>query len=88
MERFYLEEANIDRKEQAIDYIKEHIKFNSEPSGTSGLDNEYENYENWLKKLEQIKNIETCPSDRCIGRKYFLIRTTNKLSEWSILDGI
>ncbi len=98
MERFYLEEANIDRKEQAIDYIKEHIKFNSEPSGTSGLDDEYENYENWLKKLEQIKNIETCPSDRCIGREYFLIRENDNqiigmvnlrwnLNEWMLNYG-
>ena len=29
MEKFYLIEANIERKKDAIDYIEEHIKYNS-----------------------------------------------------------
>lgn len=74
MEKFYLEEANINRKNQAIDYIKEHIKYNSKPYGDAGLDKNYENYENWLKKLENLSSIETCPSNMCPGREYFLIR--------------
>ena len=78
--KFYLEEANINRKEEAIEFIKEHIKYNSEPSGVSGLDNEYINYDAWLKKLELMKDKKTCPIDRCIGRQYFLIREEdNKL---------
>jgi len=98
MERFYLSDANIERKEEAIEYIKEHIEFNSKPAGTSGLDDEYENYEKWLEKLELMKNIETCPSDRCIGREYFLIRENDEkivgminlrwnLNEWMMCFG-
>lgn len=98
MERFYLEEANIERKEQAIDYIEEHIIFNSEPAGTGGLDNEYKNYEKWLEKIECMKNIETCPKNMCIGREYFLIRENDNkligminlrwnLNEWMINYG-
>ena len=98
MEKFYLREASINRKLEAIEYIKEHIKFNSEPAGTSGLDDEYENFEKWLEKLELMKNIETCPSDRCIGREYFLIRESDEkivgminlrwnLNEWMLEYG-
>jgi len=98
MERFYLEEANIKRKNEAINYIKEHIEFNSEPAGVGGLDDEYKNYENWLEKMELMKNIETCPSNRCIGREYFLIRENDEkivgminlrwnLNEWMLKYG-
>ena len=98
MERFYLEEANIKRKNEAINYIKEHIEFNSEPAGVGGLDDEYKNYENWLEKMELMKNIETCPSNRCIGREYFLIRENDEkivgminlrwnLNEWMMCFG-
>ena len=96
--KFYLEEANKKREKEAINFIKEHIKFNSEPAGTSGLDDEYENYEKWLEKLELMKNIETCPSNRCIGREYFLIRESDNklvgminlrwnLNEWMLTYG-
>lgn len=78
--KFYLEEASIERKEEAINFIKEHILYNSVPAGTSGLDDNLDNYEGWLKYLELIKNKETCPSDICIGKEYFLIREDdNKL---------
>ena len=29
MEQFYLEEPSLKRKDEAIDYIQEHIKYNS-----------------------------------------------------------
>lgn len=98
MEKFYLEEANIKRKEEAIEYIKEHIESDSEFAGDSGLADEYENYEAWLEKLELMKNKKTCPSDRCLGKQYFLIREDDNrligminlrwdLSEWMIEYG-
>ena len=78
--KFYLEEANINRKKEAIEFIKEHILNNSNPSGVSGLDDNLNNYEEWLKYLEQIKNKDTCPNNRCLGKQYFLIRKDyNKL---------
>lgn len=80
MERFYLEEANINRKDEAIEYILEHKNVNSKISGVSRLDEEYMEYENWLKKLELFQDSKTCPSGICPGRQYFLIRESdNKL---------
>lgn len=80
MEKFYLEEPSIKRKEKAIDYILEHLKYNSDINGTSGLNSRYENYEKWLEYVESMKNIDTCPKDRSPGIEYFLIRENdNKL---------
>lgn len=35
MEKFYLEEASLERKQQAIEYIEEHFKYNSNIAGVS-----------------------------------------------------
>lgn len=74
MERFYLEEPNIKRKYEAIEYILEHFKYNSNISGCGGLDKKYNNYEEWLEIIELMKNQETCPTNRCPGYTYFLIK--------------
>ena len=74
MEKFYLEEPSIKRKEEAINYIKEHLKYNSAINGSGGLDSRYENYEEWLKYRELNKSIDTCPEGKCPGIEYFLIR--------------
>ena len=98
MEIFYLEEVNINRKEQAIEYILEHQKYNSEPSGCSALDDEYLDYEKWLKKLENFKNERTCPKGISPGIQYFLIRENDNkivgmynlrwnLNEWMLTYG-
>lgn len=80
MEKFYLEEASLERKQEAIEFIEEHLKYNSDIAGVSGLHHEYQNYEKWIEKLEMQRNIETSPSSRCIGIQYFLIRENdNKL---------
>lgn len=74
MEKFYLEEASIKRKEEAIEYIKEFIECGSELAGDSGLEEEYQNYEQWLKKRELQRDPETNTSTRCLCIQYFLIR--------------
>jgi len=80
MEKFYLEEANIDRKEEAIEYVLEHKEYNSEMAGASALDDEYLDYEKWLYKLDDLRNENTCPIGYVPGRQYFLIRENdNKL---------
>lgn len=74
MERFYLEEPSIKRKEDVKEYIEEHFAFNSNINGAGGLEEEYLNYEEWLEKRMLYKSEETCPSNRCPGCEYFLIR--------------
>ena len=73
MERFYYEVPSIARKDEAIEYIKEHLACNSNINGSGALDDYYDNYEGWLKKLEndynQIPNEKRVPA-----RTYFLIR--------------
>lgn len=98
MERFYLEEANIDRKEAAIEYIEEHKKFNSKISGSGSLDKYADNYVEWLNYIELFKHQDTCPTDYCPGYTYFLIRENDdkiigminlrwNLNEWMINYG-
>ena len=73
MERLYYEVPSISRKKEAIEYIKEHLEYNSNINGSGGLDRYVDNYEGWLEKLEkdyvQIPNEERVP-----GRTYFLVR--------------
>lgn len=80
MEKFYLEEPTLERKNDATEYIEEHIKYNSNINGTGGLDDGYKDYENWLEKISLIKNPKTCHENLCPGIVYYLIRENdNKL---------
>ena len=54
MERFYYEMPSIKRKDEAIDYIKEHYAYNSDINGDGGLDRYLDNYELWLEKVEKV----------------------------------
>ena len=61
MNKFYLEKPSIKRKEEAIDYINEHIKYNSlMSSGTGSMDKflKESTYEKWLEELEKKSNNE------------------------------
>ena len=98
MEKFYLEEANINRKKQVIEYVEEHLKYNAEIAGCSGLDEGYKNYEEWLLRMKDLSNDSTCPKDMCSGIQYFLIRESDNkligtinlrwnLNEWMLRNG-
>ncbi len=74
---FYLEEPSIARKQEALDYLEEHIKYGSNINGTGGMDNILDGmtYEEWLIKLEKMKDAQYAKSiNRCPGKTYFLIR--------------
>lgn len=60
MEMFYLEKPTIERKEEALDYLNEHVKYNSEMNGTGSMDRCLKEwtYEQWLVELEKKKNQE------------------------------
>lgn len=74
MSKFYLEKPSLKRKEQAIEYIKEHKEYKSDIHGTGSLEKYCDNYEGWLELLEQISNPETCPEKYVPGNEYFLIK--------------
>ncbi len=77
MEQFYFEIPSRNRKEDAIDYINEFYKYNSNINGTGGLQRYLDNYEGWLNKLEEdytrIPDEEKVPA-----RTYFLIRSNDQ----------
>ena len=77
MEKLYFEKPTIQRKQDAIEYINEFIKYNSKINGTGGL-NHYvlddgKSYEEWLKKIEKEENI--VPTEELVPAKtFFLVR--------------
>lgn len=77
MEQFYFEIPSRNRKEDAIDYINEFYKYNSNINGTGGLQRYLDDYEGWLNKLEEdytrIPDEEKVPA-----RTYFLIRSNDQ----------
>ena len=67
---------SIKYKEQAIEYILEFYKYNSEINGVGGLHRFLDNYEAWLEKLDEdrkrIPNEEKVPAET-----YFLVRESD-----------
>lgn len=73
MEKLYLEVPTINRKEEAIEYIQEHLGANSDINGVGGLKRYLDNYEGWLKKLEE-DYVRIPDEEKVPARTYFLIR--------------
>lgn len=73
MEKFYFEVPSIKRKAEAIDYIEEHYKNDSNINGSGGLHRFLDDYEGWLEKLEKDYNMVP-NEERVPARTYFLIR--------------
>jgi predicted acetyltransferase len=61
---------------QAFKYIQEFLEHNSEINGTGGL-NRYDNYDEWLQKIEKDLDIPNIPEDRVPANTYFLIRLSD-----------
>lgn len=60
-------------QEQAIEYIKEFYKYNSEIHGVGGLARYINDYDGWLEKLEKDRN--RIPSEEKVpAETYFLVR--------------
>ena len=77
MGKFYLEIPTIERKEEALDYFDEHIKYNSDMNGTGSMDIflKESTYEQWLKELEIKSNQEYMDTlGWAPSLTYFLIR--------------
>jgi predicted acetyltransferase len=74
MEKFYLEKPSLERKAEALEYIKEILNVNkSDTDGTNKLKHYLDNYEGWLEKIENDERI--IPSEESVPSKtFFLIR--------------
>ena len=75
MDYLYYEVPSIERKEDAIEYIKEHQAYNSNIKGSGGLDRYVNNYEEWL---EHLANSKKPTPDRVPALTYFLVREQDK----------
>ncbi len=74
MEQFYLEKPSLERKNDALDYIKEILDNNkSDTDGTNKLKHYLNNYEDWINKIEKDELI--IPSEEDVPSKtYFFVR--------------
>ena len=80
MEKFYLEKPTINRKNDAIEYIREHIDTNSKINGTGGLNRLIKgfSYEEWLDDVIKSEDIEyTKLNDFVPSSTYFTIRESD-----------
>jgi predicted acetyltransferase len=73
MVKLYLEVPSLKRKEEAIEYIKEHLEVNSPINGAGGLKKYLDNYEGWLEKLEE-DYVRIPDEEKVPARTYFLVR--------------
>lgn len=60
-------------EKKAFEYIREFIDYNSEINGTGGLDR-YDNYDEWLIKVEEDLDIPNIPEGRVPANTYFFVR--------------
>ena len=70
MEKFYLEKPSLERKAEALEYIKEILNVNkSDTDGTNKLKHYLDNYEGWIEKIENDERI--IPSEESVPSKTF-----------------
>lgn len=77
MEKFYLEEPSLERKDEIIEYLDEFVKYNSNINGTGSLDKIYDGYtfEEALERCLNMKNEGYAKSiNRVLGKTFLLIR--------------
>ncbi len=77
MERFFLEIPGIERKEDAVAFVREFHEYHSEINGTGGLYRYLEDYEGWLEKLDEDERREPT-EEKVPARTYFLVRASDR----------
>ena len=60
----------------AINYIREFYKYNSDINGAGGLRRYLDNYDDWLKKLENDRNC-ILSEEKAPAETYFLVRESD-----------
>ena len=77
METFYFEVPRIERKEEAIAYIREFYEFGSAINGTGSLNRFLDDYEGWLDKLRADENRAVIEKG-VPSRTFFLVRSSDR----------
>ncbi len=81
MEKLFLEEPSINRKKDAMDYLEENVKYNSDFNGTGSLELCLEGitYEEWLIELISKKNSEYVEAmNICLSKTFFVVRESEE----------
>lgn len=63
-------------EKEAFEYIQEFLEYKSEINGTGGL-HRYQNYDEWLLKLEKDLDLLNILEDKVPASTYFLVRTSD-----------
>lgn len=63
-------------EKKALEYISEFLLYKSEINGTGGLDR-YDDYNEWLKKVEKDLDLPNIPEDRVPASTYFFLRRSD-----------
>ena len=77
MDILFLETPTIHRKEDALEYLKEHVYYNSELNGTGSMDRclDKMSYEEFLIELDKRQNEDYLNKiNRCPSKTYFVVR--------------
>ena len=80
MEKLFLEIPSLDRKQEALDYLEENIKYGSDLNGIGSIDKWLEgiSYEEWLIELKRREDIEYVSKiNRCLSETFFVVRKTD-----------
>ena len=76
MERYYHVIPDESYREQALEYIEEHQRYNSNINGCGGLNHYTHDYDAWLRRLEEYRNL-TPNENRVPSETYMLIRESD-----------
>lgn len=77
MEKIFLEVPTINRKKEALDYLEELVKYNSDLNGIGCMDMCLKGmtYEEWLLELKKREDIEYVKRiNRCLSKTFFVVR--------------
>lgn len=79
MEELYLKFPTIEDKENVLKFKQEFVDYGRDLSNTGGLD-QFDTYEEWLKRVQNDLSEETCEEGRVPSKLYLSYRKTdNKL---------
>lgn len=79
--KFYLEKPMIERKEDALDYLSEFVKYSSSINGSGDLDDCLNDitYEEWLERLDKMSDpVYTANLDKCTSETFFFVSSVDK----------